>query len=188
MGRGAGDDALAVGGRPALAVDRQRRAGPPLAEVGRRALLDLDLELGLDAATRHRLALGQRFFEALHHGAQLELAHEVAQGAAVGLGRHRRGQVDTGLDVVLERRQLLRHAGVVGVLDQVLLAFGAGDLLDAGQHLLQRAELLQQLGRGLLADPGDAGDVVGGVAAQAHQVGDQLRRRPRSARRTASLS
>ena len=29
---------------------------------------------------------------------------------------------------------------------------------------------------GFLADPGDAGDVVGGVAAQPHQVGDQLRR------------
>ena len=93
-----------------------------------------------------------------------------------GCGRHRRVQVDAGLDVVLQRRQLLRHAGVVGVLDQVLLALGAGDLVDAGQHLLQRAELLQQLGRRLLADPGNAGDVVGGVAAQAHQVGDQLRR------------
>ena len=91
---------------------------------------------------------------------------------------HRRRQVDPGLDVVLERRQVLRHAGVVGVLGQVLLAFGAGDLVDACQHLLQRAELLQQLGRGFLADPRDAGDVVGGVAAQAHQVGDQLRRHP----------
>ena len=89
---------------------------------------------------------------------------------------HRLAEVDPGLDVELHRRQLLRDAGVVGVLDQVLLALRAGDLVDALQHLLQRAELLQQLGRGLLADPGDAGDVVGGVAAQAHQVGDQLRR------------
>ena len=64
------------------------------------------------------------------------------------------------------------------MLGQVLLAFGAGDLVDACQHLVQRAELLQQLGRGFLADPGDAGDVVGGVAAQPHQVGDQLRRHP----------
>ena len=39
-------------------------------------------------------------------------------------------------------------------------------LLDAGEHLLQRAELLQQLRRRLLADPGDAGDVVGGVAVR----------------------
>ena len=56
-----------------------------LAEVGGRALHRLDLELGLDAAAGHRLALGQRFFEPLQHRPQLELAHELAQGAAVGL-------------------------------------------------------------------------------------------------------
>ena len=190
VGRRAGEDALAFGGGPALAVDRQRDG--PVAEVRGRALHRLDLELGLDPAAGHRLALRQRFFEPLQHRPQLELAHELAQGAAVGLAGHRRGQVDAGLDLVLQRRQLLRHAGVVGVLDQVLLAFGAGDLVDAGQHLLQRAELLQQLGRGFLADPGDAGDVVGGVAAQPHQVGDQLRRHavalvaPRRGRRSWS--
>ncbi len=86
------------------------------------------------------------------------------------------GEVDPGLDVVLQRRQLARHPRVVGVVRQVFLAFGAGDLVDAFQHLVERAEFLQQLGRGFLADPGDAGDVVGGVAAQAHQVGDQRRR------------
>ncbi len=58
------------------------------------------------------------------------------------------------------------------------LRFFAGDLVDVLQHRFQRAELLQQLGRGFLADPGDAGDVVGGVAAQPHQVADQLRRHP----------
>ena len=176
--RGAGEDALAVGSGPALAVDRQRDRAALLGEIRRRALHRLDRELGLDPAAGHRVALRQRFFQALHHRPQLELAHEVAQGAAVGLGRHRRGEIDAGLDLVLERRQLLRHARVVGVLDQVLLALGAGDLVDAGEHLLQGAELLQQLGRGLLADAGNARDVVGGVAAQPHQVGDQLRRNP----------
>ncbi len=78
----------------------------------------------------------------------------------------------------MERRQLLRHAGVLGVLGQVLLALGAGYLLDAGQHVLQRAELLQQLGRGLLTDTRHPRNVVGGVAAQPHQVGDQLRGDP----------
>ena len=34
---------------------------------------------------------------------------------------------------------------------------------------------LQQLGGGLLADPGNARDVVGGVALEPDQVGDQLR-------------
>ena len=173
----AGEDALAFGGRPAVAVDRQRHARP-VAEVRRLAVDRLDLELGLDLAAGDGVALGQRLFQPLEHRAQLELAHEVAQRAAVGLLSPAPRQVDPGLDVVLQGRQLLRHPRVVGVLGQVLLAFGAGDLVDARQHLLQRAELLQQLGRGFLADPGDAGDVVGGVAAQPHQVGDQLRRHP----------
>ena len=46
------------------------------------------------------------------------------------------------------------------MLGQVLLALGAGDLVDVVEHLLERAEPLQQLGGGLVADPGDAGDVV----------------------------
>ena len=191
VARGAGEDPLAVGGGPAVAVDRQRRPAPRRGPPASPSTASTSSSVST-LRPGHRLALGQRFFEPLQHRPQLELAHEVAQGAAVGLGVHRRRQVDPGLDVVLQRRQLLRHAGVVGVLDQVLLAFGAGDLVDAGQHLLQRAELLQQLGRGLLADPGDAGDVVGGVAAQPHQVGDQLRRHavalhaPRRCRRSWS--
>ena len=38
---------------------------------------------------------------------------------------------------------------------------------------LQRAVLLDQRHRGLLADPGDAGDVVGGIALQRLVIGDQ---------------
>ena len=74
------------------------------------------------------------------------------------------------------RRQLLGDAGVVGVVRQVLLALGARDLLDVGEHALEVAELLQQLGGGLVADARDAGDVVGGVALEPDQVGDQLGR------------
>ncbi len=59
---------------------------------------------------------------------------------------------------------------------QVLFALGAADLVDVREHLLERAEALDQLAGGLLADPGDAGDVVRGVALQAVEVGDQLRR------------
>ena len=86
--------------------------------------------------------------------------------------------VDRDLDVFDHRRELLRDAGVVGVLGQVLLALRSRDLVDRREHLLERAELLQQLGGGLVADPGDAGDVVGGVALEADEVGDQLRRDP----------
>ena len=46
------------------------------------------------------------------------------------------------------------------------------------EHLLERPEALQQLGGGLVADPGDARDVVARVALEADEVGDQLRRDP----------
>ena len=77
---------------------------------------------------------------------------------------------------VIGGRELLRDPGVLGVVGQVLLALRAGDLVDVLEDLLERAELLQQLGGGLVADPGDAGDVVRGVALEADQVGDQLGR------------
>ena len=44
------------------------------------------------------------------------------------------------------------------------------------EHALEVAELLQQVGGGLVADAGDAGDVVGGVALEADEVRDQLGR------------
>ncbi len=77
--------------------------------------------------------------------------------------------------VVLQGRELLRDPGVVGVLGEVLLALRARDLVDVVQHRLQRAELLQELGGGLVADPRNAGDVVGGVALEPDQVRHQLR-------------
>jgi hypothetical protein len=62
------------------------------------------------------------------------------------------------------------------MLGQVLLPLGAGDLIDVVQDRLQRPEPLQQLGCGLVADPRDARDVVGGVALQPDEVGHQLGR------------
>jgi hypothetical protein len=61
-------------------------------------------------------------------------------------------------------------------LGQVLLALGAGDLVDVGEHALEVAEALQEVGGGLVADAGDAGDVVRRVALEAVEVGDLLRR------------
>ncbi len=174
--RAAADDPLALGSSPALAVDRQRDAA--VAEVVGRPLDHLDLELRLDPASRDRLVLLEPLLEPFHHRPQLELAHELAQGAAVGPDAHHLAEVDSRLDVEPHRRELLGDPGIVGVLDQILLAFRAGYPLDIGEDLLERAELLQQLGGGLVADPGDAGDVVGGVAFEPDQVGYQLRRHP----------
>ena len=71
---------------------------------------------------------------------------------------------------------MLGQAGVVGVLGQVLLALGAADVVDVVEHVLERAEALQQVGGGLVADPRDAGDVVRRVALEADEVGHQLGR------------
>ena len=62
------------------------------------------------------------------------------------------------------------------MLGEVLLALGAGDLVDAGEHGLEVAEALQQVRRGLVADARDAGDVVRRVALEPDEVRDQLRR------------
>jgi hypothetical protein len=42
------------------------------------------------------------------------------------------------------------------------------------EHALERSVLLQELGRGLVADPGDARDVVRGVPLQPDEVRNQL--------------
>src|SRR6185312_15036247 len=64
LGALAGEDALAFGGGPALAVERD---GDPrrVADLGGRPLHRLDRELGLDLAAGDGVAFGQRFFEAL---------------------------------------------------------------------------------------------------------------------------
>ena len=102
----------------------------------------------------------------------------VAQRRAVRGLRDVRLQVELERDVALDGRELLGDARVVGVVGQVFLALGAADVVDVGQHLLERPESLQQVGRGLVADPGDARDVVAGVALQPDEVGHELRRDP----------
>ncbi len=155
---------------------RDRDRGLALGEVGDAPLLGLDLELLRHRATGDHLV--ELVLEPGDHGAQLELVRELAQAGAVLRARHHLRQVELALDVVLRRGELLRDAGVVGVLGQVLLALRAADLVDRIEHLLERAEALEQVGGGLVADPGDAGDVVRGVALQPDQVGDELGRDP----------
>ena len=62
------------------------------------------------------------------------------------------------------------------MLDQVLLELRLVIWSVAGQHGLQVAELLDQLGRGLGADAWDAGHIVDAVAHQREHVADLLRR------------
>ena len=92
-------------------------------------------------------------------------------GSRAGLG----GRVDLDRDVAHDRRELLGDARVVGVVGQVLLALGARDLVDVGEHRPRATPNRCRSSRGgLVADPRDAGDVVRRVALEAVEVGDQV--------------
>ncbi len=119
------------------------------------------------------LALAERLFDAAQGIAQLVLAEDLAQARAVGLARGLRGGVEVERDLALDGRQALGDARVLGVLFEVLFALRAFDVGDAGEHVLQGAVALDELRGGLVPDPGDPGDVVGGVALEAVEVGDQ---------------
>ena len=95
-------------------------------EVGRRDLHSGGLQL-LDRALprRGRLLAAERLLEPAQRVAQLELAEELAQPRAVGLLAHQVLDVDLHRHVADGRGQLLRHARVIGVVGQVLLALGA---------------------------------------------------------------
>ena len=162
---------LAAQGPPAIAIE----IGPSARSAG---VPSSAWTTSVSSTARSGTSSSELLVEALDHLAQLELRRDLAQPAAVGLARASLADVDRHVDVVRQGRKLLRDAGVVGVLGEVLLALRAGDLVDVVEHRLQRAELLQQLGGGLVADPRNAGDVVGGVALEPDQVGHQLRGTP----------
>ena len=142
----------------------------------REARLDLDRRDVLGARDRFQLRGLERLFEPAERIAELPVAEDRAQVGAVRRARELGLEVDVDRHVADHRRQLLRHARVVGVLGQVLLALGAGDHVDAREHALEVAELLQQVGGGLVADARDARDVVAGVALEADEVRDELGR------------
>jgi hypothetical protein len=112
--------------------------------------------------------------EPLERLTELELPEHLAEARAVRLTAHQVLEVELDLDVLPRGGEPLGDARVLSVALEVLLALGPRDLVDVGQHPLEVAELLQELGRRLLADAGDAGEVVRGVALQTHEVGDEL--------------
>ena len=71
----------------------------------------------------------------------------------------------------VDGRERLALDGVVDVVAQRLAALLAGHLVEVGVDALEAAELHQQVGGGLLTDAGNPGDVVGGVALEADEVG-----------------
>ena len=158
--------------------DERERVAAEHVDVLRPALADRDRlgVLRLGARDLLGLELVERLLEAAQRVAQLPLAERLRRSGAVGAAGDLRLEVEVDGDVEHDRGELLGDARVLGVVGEVLLALGAGDLVDAVEHGLEVAEALQQVGRGLVADAGDAGDVVARVALEADEVGDQLGR------------
>ena len=96
------------------------------------------------------------------------LGVQLRSSELVGIGSHLHLAVDGGQTLGQQR---LRREG----LD--LVALLALELIGCSHYRLHRTEALDQLLRGLLAHPGDAGDVVHGVAGQTDQVDHLLRSR-----------
>ena len=174
-----GGAAFGVGERVAgdLAVDRierggfqvhrqQRRGGRarnPVAQggfVAHEVVLDLLLRRGGGG----RRAAPLRAGDALEHRAELELAEDGDHIFAVVVADLGLPEIELHGRVVDDRGELLGHERFAALLAQFLLRRGRLDLVQVLVNLLQIAPLVEQLHRALVAQPLDAGDVVGLVA------------------------
>src|SRR5439155_5213894 len=101
--------------------------------------------------------------------AELELPEHLAQLRAVRRLEHELRGIAFELQVAAHGCELLRASRLVRVLDQISTPRG-WLLVGMVEHLLQRAVLSDQLPGGLVADSGNAGDVVGRVPLEADEV------------------
>ena len=127
---------------------------------------------------RRLVGVAERLLQAPQRVAQLELAEDLAQPRAVGLlrGDLGRGRLDRRRRAGSSPARLDSARGV-GVLGEVLLALGAGDLVDRARAPPRgRRSCWSSVAGGLVADARDAGDVVRRVALEAVEVGDELGR------------
>ena len=115
--------------------------------------------------------------EPLDQRPELVLAEQPDDRVTIVVAEARGLEVDLDRQVAHDPRQLTPHQDLVDVLLQLLAELGRGDVVEAAEELVERSEVADQLRRGLLADPGDARDVVGRIALQRlvvdHLVGPQ---------------
>ena len=118
-------------------------------------------------------ASAPRIFEQLLP--ELREAELLVEGRELPCPRRRRGRdPEEREDLSLRNRRVARHgrkdAGPEGVFLPLLqrLALLPGHLAEAGVDAVERAERRDQFARPLLADPGDARDVVRGVSHQSN--------------------
>ena len=107
---------------------------------------------------------------------ELEIAVELVEHPRLRLLPLQLFGLERHVEVAVDRRELLREAGLLGVLDQPLSIALALDLRRVLEQRLERAVLRDQLRRAGLADARHAGDVVDAVAEQRHHVGHLLGR------------
>ena len=163
---GPDDDAVLLREREAAVRDREARAAAHLRQLALAPRND-------GAGDRHRHGRRDRVLEVVdpvQQRAELVTAEHLAQLRAVGRLEHDLRRVEVEIEVASHRRQLLRRPRLVGELGDVLPP-RRRELVRVRDHLLQRAVLRDQLAGGLVADPRDAGDVVGRVALEADEVG-----------------
>ena len=163
----AGDFAVDRIERGGFQVHRQQRRGggalDPAAQGGFVAHeVVLDLLLGRGGGGRR--AAPFRAGDALEHRAELELAEDGDHVFAVVVADFGLPKIELHGRVVDDRGELLGHERFAALLAQLLLRRGRLDLVQVLVNLLQIAPLVEQLHRALVAQPFDAGDVVGLVA------------------------
>ena len=125
---------------------------------------------------RPRGGRGRRPGQIVDQPDELQLGEESARLRLVERPAHEVLQLHGHGKVVVELDELARPTHHFQIGQRVLAQLGPLDLACPRQHSLQRAELLEQRRGGLLADAGNAGDVVDLVAREGEQVGDQVRR------------
>ena len=118
------------------------------------------------AAGRRRRRLGQ----VVDEPHELQLGEELAGARLVDRPHDEIFELDRQRQVLVERDQLPAQPHLVDRGEQVLAQLGLLHRRRVLQHALERAELLEQRSRGLLADPGHSGDVVDLVPRQRQQI------------------
>ena len=174
---------LAFGLRGTLAADDHAFGGRDGGPVVERRVADpaREVELALAPADGDARDLrgrrGERLVErveAREQAAELEPAEDLLELRAVGRGEHELAGIEVEVEVAPHRGELLREPSLVGVLGDGARARGR-ELAGVLDHRLERAErAISSPGR-LVADPGDARDVVGRVALETDEVGHLVR-------------
>ena len=132
---------------------------------------------GTAVPTDSRTAAGDRrlqLVDPVEEVAELEAPERLLQRPAIGRCEHDRRGIEVELEVAPHRREPLRRARLLRVLDDVLPA-RRRELVGVRDHLFDRAVLRHELPGGLVADPGDPRDVVRRVALEPDEVRDLVR-------------